>query len=369
MPAHKENYAKIGFFVILGLALTVLAICISGAGTLNRNEFPAETYFAESITGLDNGSQVKYRGVPIGKVKRIGFVSTEYDLPPETNAPAVSNPRGGSRLVMVEMSLDPAKFLPYRHASPEAFLTGLVRHGMRIKLASQGITGLSYLEIDSASATDPEADRELVVTWKPHTFYIPSTPSTLAEIKSALERLANKLSELDIGRLGNELTGLIHDIRGKLAPIDTATISKETADLLAAVRKTATSIDAIASAPGMQKLPDDLAATLASLRSVTASLDRQLGPTLSDIQKTVNSLDTVVTNAGAHADTTLASFSQTAQTINRTAGSQQHAIAELVQNLRTASSSLNKLIDGLSANPSSLLYGRPPAPLPETKRP
>ena len=75
MNENKANFAKIGFFVLAGTALIALAIGIAGARTFNKQVVEAETYFAESVAGLDLGSAVKYRGVPVGEVKRIGFVS------------------------------------------------------------------------------------------------------------------------------------------------------------------------------------------------------------------------------------------------------------------------------------------------------
>ena len=102
MNENKANFAKIGFFVLAGTALIALAIGIAGARTFNKQVVEAETYFAESVAGLDLGSAVKYRGVPVGEVKRIGFVYCEYgkqrdDLLTKANA----------REILVVMELDP----------------------------------------------------------------------------------------------------------------------------------------------------------------------------------------------------------------------------------------------------------------------
>ena len=44
-----------------------------GAGNVFKRTVTIETYFDESVQGLDVGSAVKYRGVQIGRVTRIGF--------------------------------------------------------------------------------------------------------------------------------------------------------------------------------------------------------------------------------------------------------------------------------------------------------
>jgi ABC-type transporter Mla subunit MlaD len=86
------------------------------------------------------------------------------------------------------------------------------------------------------------------------------------------------------------------------------------------------------------------------------------------------SLSSVTTNTGTRIDQTfdsvgktLDSFGKTAQTMNRLTASQQYALTELIQNLRTTSITLNQLITDVQANPASLIVGQPPVPLPETK--
>jgi len=40
-------------------------------------------------------------------------------------------------------------------------------------------------------------------------------------------------------------------------------------------------------------------------------------------------------------------------------------LGELIQSLRTAAADLERLVNEMSANPSVLLFGQPPLPLPE----
>ena len=75
----------------------------------------------------------------------------------------------------------------------------------------------------------------------------------------------------------------------------------------------------------------------------------------------------LMTNNSSRVEQTVAALSQTAQTLNRPALSQQGSLAELLQNLRNASTGLDRIANDLSANPSALLFGQPPEPLPETR--
>ena len=98
------NYFRLGLFVLVGLALIVAGVVVLGAGALLRPTILAETYFNESVQGLDVGAPVKYLGVEIGKVSWIGFVPAKYQM---TN---VDESVRFGQLVMVEVSLDPTKF-------------------------------------------------------------------------------------------------------------------------------------------------------------------------------------------------------------------------------------------------------------------
>ena len=78
--SQKANYFKLGIFIIAAAAILVAIILALGAGNIFKQTVTIETYFDESVQGLDVGSPVMVRGVQIGRVKEIGLVSRYYDL-------------------------------------------------------------------------------------------------------------------------------------------------------------------------------------------------------------------------------------------------------------------------------------------------
>src|SRR5512143_3539214 len=140
--AVKANYFKLGLFVIGAIVVGVLILLIIGSGRWFQPRITIETYFNESVQGLDIGSKMKYRGVVIGEVTRISFTYTKYE----------SDKAMGERkrYVLVEAQLEPRLVggkASADIASPET--TGLeVERGLRVRLAPQGITGTNYLEVD-----------------------------------------------------------------------------------------------------------------------------------------------------------------------------------------------------------------------------
>src|SRR5438270_12082970 len=77
MSAQAHN-VKLGLFVIGATVAGVILLLIVGSGRWFQSKTVVETYFNESVQGLDIGSKVKYRGVVVGEVKSIGFTYTKY---------------------------------------------------------------------------------------------------------------------------------------------------------------------------------------------------------------------------------------------------------------------------------------------------
>src|SRR3954469_21039526 len=81
----QANFFKLGLFVIAGTVALVLLLLVLGSGRWFQSKVVVETYFNESVQGLDVGSKVKCRGVNVGEVTRISFTYTKYQLdrPPD----------------------------------------------------------------------------------------------------------------------------------------------------------------------------------------------------------------------------------------------------------------------------------------------
>ena len=369
MNENKANFAKIGFFVLSGFALLLTVIGVAGARVFNKQVVLAETYFTESVTGLDIGSPVKYRGVPVGEVSRIGFVFSEYgkQAPEETTL-------DGANQILVVMAFDPDKFTPLKNHLPSTFLARLVKDGMRVKLAAAGVTGLSFLELDYYRS-DQKPEQPAPVSWRPRNPYIPSSPSTMFTFKKAMDDVFIKLNQIDIQSLGDKLIATLSLVQDKLHAADVAKLSSEATSLLSELRETNQGIRQLVASPELAKLPTDLGAAAGSVRRIAASVETQLPPLVKSAQSVAEranllaeTFNGIATNAGGQVEQTVTALSQTAQALNRTAQSQQNALAELIQNLRNASAGLDLIVSDLRANPSALLFSTPPDPLPETQR-
>src|SRR4029453_19542827 len=98
-----------------------------------------ETYFNESVQGLDLGSKIKFKGVVIGEVTKISFTYWTY----QQDLPILQ----GARYVLVESQIQP-RLVGGRAAAGD--LTDPangkmeVERGLRIRVHAPGIPAPSY---------------------------------------------------------------------------------------------------------------------------------------------------------------------------------------------------------------------------------
>ena len=78
-----QNYRRLGLFVLVTLALVAGILFVLGGRSLFQPTFIFETYFNESVAGLEIGAPVNFRGVPLGQVTEIVTASALYqrDVP------------------------------------------------------------------------------------------------------------------------------------------------------------------------------------------------------------------------------------------------------------------------------------------------
>ena len=346
----KANYFKLGLFVIGAIVAGVIVLVVIGSGRWFVKKVTVESYFNESVQGLDIGSKLKYRGVAIGEVKSIGFTYNKYQL----DQPMALR----ARYVLVEAQLEP-KLLGGRAGAgdltdPESAAKEVAR-GLRMRLAPQGITGTSYLEIDYV---DPPP-ATLPIDWVPDNIYIPSTPSTLTSIVNAVSDITDRLHKVDIEALVAHLDRLLVTTNSRIDALDTKGISERSERVLSKFEKTLDNIDS-------KKLSDEGVALLAELRKSNAELNKTLAnPAL---QKLPDDAAAAIARARAILDDpnltrTVANLSRTLGRLDRILGGGEADLARTIDNLRLITDNLRDLTEETKRYPANVLFGGPPPPL------
>lgn len=190
--SDDTSYFKIGSFVLVGLGLIVFALLIFGSSKLFQPVVYIETYFEESIQGISEGTPVKYRGLQIGYVKKIAFTSEIYG--DDNNGTDI---KMHNRSIYVRIAITSKLFTQLSSSEAQQFLSGEVAQGLRVKLVAQGITGVSYLELNYVDPIPPFSP----VPWHTNDFYMPSVTSTLTRLSENAQYIMNELKDVNFKKI------------------------------------------------------------------------------------------------------------------------------------------------------------------------
>ncbi len=333
MNEGRAAFLRVGLLMLGGLGLVVGLVWFFGGNTLSHGT-TFETYFSESVQGLDVGTPVKYRGVTVGRVTELGLVTTEYG---SRAAPAEID-RQTYRLVFVRFEVDRNRLggLPETAAA--------VRLGLRVQLAAQGITGLSYMELDFA---DPKKYPALTVPWTPRNPYIPSMPSTLQQVQDAATEFLAKMNRLNIDALTASVTGLLGDLRTDIDQGDVHVALARSAELLRTLNVAVQAADL----PGLSA---DLRQTSAAVRAVAEN--RDLHQALANAAVATDHLAA----ASARLGPLIATLQATAGRIDSGTADLQQGLVPILRDAQAAAANLRATTEELRRYPPQFLLAAPP---------
>jgi phospholipid/cholesterol/gamma-HCH transport system substrate-binding protein/paraquat-inducible protein B len=191
----ERKYFKIGIFVLGAVAFLTVAVAALGAGSMFAKTYRLETYLDETIEGLDVGSPVKYRGIKVGVVEAIDLVATTYN-----------NKDGRIRLILA-FHQPPGRMLVKGSTSER--VQSLSDMGMRVHLASSGLMGDVYLEIE---LMDPKENPPPAITWKPTLPYLPSVQSTETQVTGQVLSILHNLQGMRFDQISDKIVALLESL-------------------------------------------------------------------------------------------------------------------------------------------------------------
>lgn len=346
MPA-KANYFKLGLFILAAIAIALAMVLAFGASRIFQSTVALETYIDDSVQGLDIGSKVRYRGVLLGEVKRLGFTAERYEL---------DKPLGQRKpYVLVEAVLNLSRLGPLGDADVD-LMKQYIDQGLRIRVAPQGITGINYLELDFV---DPQLNPPLPIDWKPTNPYIPSARAKLVQFTNQVETVLRALEDMDFKKLAQNFDTLIVTATRKFDALPVEKVGAEATSLLAELRETNRKLAALVGSEETKAAVAEMRAAAARLRQVLANPALDTLP--DDVASAANRVRAVADSerlhrAIANLDTLLARLDQSL------AGS-EHDIAATLSNLRQTTENLREVTEAARRYPAGTLFGEPPTPI------
>jgi phospholipid/cholesterol/gamma-HCH transport system substrate-binding protein len=270
----RASYLVVGAVVLALVAgLAAFSVWLVEAD-IDRDVDRYQIAFAGSVTGLQEGSQVRYRGVPVGRV-------TDIRIDPE---------RVEWVLVTVEI----------QHGTP-------IRQDTIASLEMQGITGIAFVQLRGGTQASPP----LVAAAGQSLPQIESRPSTL-------ERLFESTPEL-LGR--------------SLALVEQATLLLSDENLQA-LTKSLQNIETVTTS--LARHAGDVEGALAQAGGAARSIggvSSEVTGLAADLRKLTTKVDSQVDGLGEEVSATLSETRQAANTLGRAAGELEVLVGELRQPL------------------------------------
>lgn len=354
----KTNQWKLGLFVSAGMAAAVGVLLWLGASTFRQDIHPHWAIFDESVNGLDVGSPVKYRGVTIGTVAEIDFLSDQ-------------------RTVLVQMDIyeNTLRALGLREEN-ESIRDELEAAGddkdedMAVQLASAGITGGKYIQADIFDLTRyPRIQASVPLPdFIGEDQFTDSVPSNLKNLEETIyvlsESLPQLVSEVDMavteiteltttvqGLADGEVRELLGDVIEKVEQVPVTEISEHVVSTLDELERTIAGIG-----DTTQDFREQGRVRLNELADEITSLSQSLAAAVQEAQ--VGETTAALRDSLAHATTT----ADTATALMADMKDDGDLLTEEIQltarELRRSLDAVSRLARLLERDPGALLRGR-----------
>src|SRR5688572_3811322 len=209
----KVSPTIVGAFVIGAIVLAVVALLSFGGVNFFAKPQRFVVYFDESVHGLDQGSQVKLRGVRVGRVIDL---TIRYDR--QHNHSVVAVVCEFSKDVINDNRGQPI------NVADRAELEALVNRGLRARLEVQALaTGMLFVGLDfrdpKENPPSPQPDSRYVV--------VPFVPSAIEEFQASITEILADFKRIDFAGISKGLTTLLAEIPKHLDGVDLKGVTEQ----------------------------------------------------------------------------------------------------------------------------------------------
>jgi paraquat-inducible protein B len=313
--SRKANPTLIGSVVLGGVVIAVIAVVVLGSGRLFRDTGTFISFFDASVVGLQTGSPVRFRGIPIGQVTEILI-----------DIQGTDRERGDARIAVVyevDRGLLEARGAGVRLADPMNLDT-MMALGIRAQLATESlVTGLKYIGLDLDPTAPPPSPP---VEGLPY----PEIPTVSTGFEALEEEIYGMISELGAVKLDTLVT--------------TATDAFSQFGSLASKPELATTLEALPATI------ESLNTTIRDVQVLMASIDSALVPMRDGVLTTASQATSTMESLQVRIERVSAVLEPNSPLLIQF----EEAMAEL----SAAGRAMRNLADYLERNPSALIRGR-----------
>lgn len=272
MKNPNASYYRLGLFVLIGILMAIVLTVVFSSGKLFNKTYIVETYLEGSVTGLDVGASVRYRGVRVGKVTSIQLSSSLY----ENKLSQLDR----HDYVVVRMELEEEQI-------KETNIEDLIAKDLRTQMKSQGLTGVNYIELNVIK--DSSNYPALEFTWRPSNPVIPSLPTQTDMVIGAVQKAINAVDNLNLDETKQQLELLISNMN-----ILIAGDGKKNPGLIAAVNnldQLMLNVNKLSNSPELSNIMKQTADSSILIRNRLSSTDSDTQMTLNQIKMMAEQLN------------------------------------------------------------------------------
>lgn len=299
---RDANYIAVGAFTLLVIAMGVVFVMWYSDTGDRRNYMLYEMYFNGSVSGLSEGSPVRYLGVDVGTVRRISLNKDRPDI------------------VKVTANVD---------------ASAPISADTRASLGLQGITGLLYInlkQVTNGGGELKQGERYPIIESQSSDIdaFIATLPQLAGRVTSLLDHIDTVFSNENVKALNETLTNLR----------DTSTTLPHAGEQ---VQQLLTQLGAAA---------QDIQSTANNINGLAS----EARPQVRDALEHLNTVSAQLASASKRLDDFLANSEAP---LNHFTSQGLFEIERLLRDVRSAATEFRELSRSLKETPSQLLFERP----------
>jgi len=327
--SRRANPKLVGGFVLAAISLAVAAALVFGSFTLFEPTRKFVVFFQGSVDGLAQGSQVLFRGVPLGKVVDIGIrynpTDQSFEIP-----------------VIIEIRPDViAKYSPPSTMEKEG-LKRLIDEGLRARLETSSlVTGQQVVQLNFFPGTPVKLQQ----TDLPY-YQLPTLPSPTQQLMSSIETAAQ-----DLPTLIKKAEALVDRGQAILSPENETAVHSLLANAASAMKK----LDAAAT--DLDPLLVGAQNTVAGVGQLSTHLDGVVQDNREDIRAALRNFRGATLNANKLLDQLNQIAAENRRPIRQFTEGSLPDLSALIIDARITVNKATAVLDNLQRNPVRFIFG------------
>lgn len=330
----RANTIMVGGFVLL-LAFGLLGFVLWLARFQFEVEFARyDIVFESAVTGLNEGSPVRYRGVRVGEV-------TSVDLNPD-------------RPTSIRVTIEVQERTP-------------VRADSLATLELEGLTGGRYVQLSGGSPLapplEPPPGRDRAEISPGHSSIeqvLEDAPEVLENVNMLLLRAQAMLSDQNLKNI-EKLIGDMTEISGAIAA-NRGNVEKLIGDAaltMENLRQATDDLDTMAASlqGNVEKLTQQAGSTLTAFEAMAGSIDREITLTSKDVRELIASLDVTAGNLSGATQVLEEMLAENREPIRDFTNTGLYELSNLLIEARELVIVLNRVTTEVQRDPARFIFG------------